>query len=94
MLKRLLLRFLGALGAAAVTAGAVAPQAASAKGPAMWSVSDADTTVYLFGTIHLLPENYQWRTQRFDQAVAGSHELVVETIIDEKNPMQFMQSLN
>ncbi len=23
--------------------------------PAMWKVSDADTTIYLFGTIHLLP---------------------------------------
>ena len=90
MLKRVMHRLLGALGAAAATAGMIAPQAAEAKGPAMWSVSDADTTVYLFGTIHLLPENYQWRTQKFDQAVASSHELVVETIIDEKNPMQLL----
>ena len=93
MLKKLLLRFFGALGAAVVTAAVVAPQAAAAKGPAMWSVSDADTTVYLFGTIHLLPENYQWRTQKFDKAVANSHELVVETIIDEKNPMQLLALL-
>ena len=45
-----------------------APQAAR---PALWEVSDPDTTIYLFGTIHLLPENYQWRTPKFDQAVDG-----------------------
>ena len=42
--------------------------------------------IYLFGTIHLLPENYQWRTAKFDQAVDGSQQLVVETIVDDKNP--------
>jgi uncharacterized protein YbaP (TraB family) len=88
MLKRLLRRFAGAFGVAAVVAGAALPQAAEAKGgPALWTVTDADTTVYLFGTIHLLPENYQWRTAKFDQAVSGSQELVVETIVDEKNPL-------
>jgi len=70
---------------------------ASAKGavahPAMWSVSDADTTVYLFGTIHLLPSNYQWRTTKFDQAVSGSQQLMVETIVDQNNPQEMMQAL-
>jgi hypothetical protein len=56
--------------------------------PALWSVSDADTTVYLFGTIHLLPDNYQWRTPKLEQAVGGSQQLVVETIVDEKDPMK------
>jgi uncharacterized protein YbaP (TraB family) len=59
----------------------------------MWSVSDADTTVYLFGTIHLLPDKYPWRTAKFDQAIAGSNELVVETIIDDKNPMALFSVL-
>lgn len=71
-------------------AEAKAPQGAR---PALWAVADADTTIYLFGTIHLLPENYQWRTTRFDKAVSGSQQLVVETIIDEKNPTQLMSAL-
>jgi len=70
---------------------------AEAKGPiarpALWSVSDADTTVYLFGTIHLLPEKYQWRSARFDAAINTSQELVVETIVDEKNPTALMAAL-
>jgi uncharacterized protein YbaP (TraB family) len=89
MLKFVLRRIAGAFVAAASLA--FLPQAAEAKGaPALWSVSDADTTVYLFGTIHLLPDKYNWRTARFDQAVAGSNELVLETIVDEKDPMKLV----
>jgi len=91
MLKRWIRKFALAAGIAATAATAMVPQAAEAKGaPAMWSVSDADTTVYLFGTIHLLPADYKWRTPKFDQAIAGSNELVVETIIDEKNPAELL----
>jgi hypothetical protein len=56
-------------------------------------VSDADTTVYLFGTIHLLPENYQWRTAKLDEVMGGSQQLVVETIVDEKNPQKLFQAM-
>ena len=63
-------------------AQARAPQAAH---PALWALSDADTTIYLFGTIHLLPDDLQWRTPAFDQAVASSQQLVVETIVDQQN---------
>lgn len=93
MLKRVWRRALGALGLLAVTGCATAPQQAEAVRPAMWRVADADTTVYLFGTIHLLPENYRWRTSRFDQAVAGSQSLIVETILDESNPQQLGMEL-
>ena len=95
MMKSILRRVLAAFGLslalAAIPADAKAPPAAK---PALWAVSDADTTVYLFGTIHLLPENYRWRTARFNQAVEGSRELVVETIVDEKNPLQLMSAMS
>ena len=91
MLKAMMRRVFGALGFAAVGAMAMSPQQAQAKAaPALWSVSDADTTVYLFGTIHLLPEKYDWQTARLQKVVTGSQELVVETIIDDKNPMQLI----
>ena len=70
---------------------AAAPHAAR---PALWVVGDADTTVYLFGTIHLLPTNYQWRTPRFDQAVDSSQQLVVETIVDDKDPTKLMSAMS
>jgi uncharacterized protein YbaP (TraB family) len=86
-------RLLAAIGLIAAGPTAVIPHTAEAKGPAMWTVSDADTTVYLFGTIHLLPAKYKWRTPTFDQAVNGSQQLVVETIVDDKNPQKMMQAL-
>ena len=92
-LTNLVKRGLAALGIATASAGcstaAPAPVAASQSArPALWQVADADTKIYLFGTIHLLPEGYEWRTPRIDQAVASSNGLVVETIIDTKNPAE------
>jgi len=57
---------------------AEAAPAAKAARPAMWKVADADTTLYLFGTIHLLPEGQGWRTPAMDSALAGADELVLE----------------
>ena len=90
MLKSLLRRALAALGLSmllvAVPTSAATPQHAR---PALWAVSDADTTIYLFGTIHLLPDTLEWRTPTFNKAVDGSSQLVVETIIDQQNPQAF-----
>ena len=80
--------FKRALAFAGLAAASVAPApaiAANAK-PALWEVSDPDTKIYLFGTIHLLPENYQWRTQAIEGAISSSDTLFVETIIDPRNP--------
>jgi uncharacterized protein YbaP (TraB family) len=65
----------GLLPLSACAAEAAPAQAAK---PAMWKVADADTTLYLFGTIHLLPEGQGWRTAAMESALAGSDELVLE----------------
>ena len=46
--------------------------------PALWKVYDPDTTIYLFGTVHVLPDKIDWRTPRFDTAVRDAQELVLE----------------
>lgn len=58
-------------------AAEAAPAAKTAR-PAMWKVADADTIVFLFGTIHLLPKGQGWRTPAMDKALAGADELVLE----------------
>ncbi|HWI88666.1 MAG TPA: TraB/GumN family protein [Sphingomicrobium sp.] len=75
------------------SAPASAATAPASARPALWAVTDSDTTIYLFGTIHLLPEHYQWRTPKLDQAVGSSQQLVVETIVDQKNPQKLMQAM-
>lgn len=91
MLKSFLRRIIATI-ALALAASPLA--AAPAAHPALWAVGDADTTVYLFGTIHLLPQNYQWRSAKIDRAISGSNELVVETIVDDKNPQKLMSALS
>src|SRR6266700_721743 len=94
MLKSVLRRAFAALGLSVLLlAGPAEAKAPPVAKPALWAVSDADTIIYLFGTIHLLPDNYRWRTPRFNQAVEGSQELVVETIVDQKNPLQLASAM-
>jgi len=79
-------RGLATLGlAAAAGCSTFAASPAEAK-PALWRVADADTTIYLFGTIHMLPQNYAWRTPAIEKALAKSDGLIVETLVDDKNP--------
>ena len=69
----------GLFAAVAGTPGfAVAQEAAPSQGPAMWVVSDADSTIYLFGTVHLLKPDTQWRTPELDAALAEATELWLE----------------
>jgi uncharacterized protein YbaP (TraB family) len=50
--------------------------------PALWRLADEDTTIWLFGTIHVLPKDYRWRGKKLDAAFSSSNELVVEAVLD------------
>ncbi|MBA3527063.1 MAG: TraB/GumN family protein [Sphingomonas sp.] len=91
MLLKLLRRAAAFIAIPLVASGAA--QAATTPRPALWEVSDPDTKIYLFGTIHLLPKNYGWRTRVVDRAIASADTLVVETIIDAKNPAELTREL-
>ena len=75
---------LAALGGLSLAACAAQepPAAASAQAvrPAMWTLSDADTKIYLLGTFHLLPADYAWRTPAIDGALKEADELVLEIV--------------
>ncbi|GAA4643836.1 TraB/GumN family protein [Pontixanthobacter gangjinensis] len=47
--------------------------------PAIWKLADEDTTIYMFGTFHILPQGFQWRSDAFNAIVQQVDELVVET---------------
>lgn len=57
--------------------------AAEAKGPALWAVKDGDTTVYLFGTIHMLPKGMDWLSGAPADALAKSDTLVTELVLPD-----------
>lgn len=74
------------LGACAPAASTSSKPAAEAT-PALWKLADADTTIYLFGTIHALPPNYRWRDAKLNAAFGGAQALVLETVLD-KDPVK------
>ncbi len=49
--------------------------------PALWTVRSDTSTVYLFGSIHLLPANLSWRTPRIDHALDDADTFVFEAPI-------------
>lgn len=49
-----------------------------AAGPALWQVADADTTIYLLGTVHALPEAVEWYKGPIATALGASGEVVTE----------------
>ena len=53
------------------------PQA-QGEGPAMWVVRDADSTIYLFGTVHVLRPTTAWGTARVDAAFDSADEFWME----------------
>ncbi|KRE97787.1 polysaccharide biosynthesis protein GumN [Frateuria sp. Soil773] len=55
---------------------------AAAK-PALWVLKDADTTIYLFGTVHLLPNDTDWHYPALDKALADSRTLYIELTDDD-----------
>ncbi len=59
--------------------------------PALWMVSDEDTTIYLFGTIHALRPGLPWFEGPVAQAFAESGTLVTE--IADVGTMDTAQSL-
>src|SRR5690242_1422862 len=52
--------------------------------PALWAVKDADTTIYLFGTVHLLPHATGLHSAELDKALAASQLLYVEITDDDQ----------
>ena len=48
-------------------------------GPALWRVQRDGLDGWLFGTIHVLPANVAWRTDRISRAIAGADRLVLES---------------
>lgn len=54
------------------------PAPANSAGPALWVVRDADSTLYLFGTVHFLRPTTAWETPRVTEAFDGADRLVLE----------------
>ena len=75
---------------------AVAPithaQLANKIDPALWVISDEDSTIYLFGTVHILNPEVRWRTPQVHNAFQEADTVVFEAPADTSDPAK-MQAL-
>ncbi len=51
--------------------------------PALWKVRSGESTVYVLGSLHILPPSFQWRTQAIETAIAASDIFVFEVPVDD-----------
>lgn len=76
------------LATAAMPACAQPAPAAQDADPALWVVKDKDTTIYLFGTVHVLKPGLTWFDEAVKTAFDKSDTLVLEMIEPEPAAMQ------
>jgi uncharacterized protein YbaP (TraB family) len=51
--------------------------------PALWMVTSRGATVYLFGTVHVLPKSISWMDPKIEKALAASSELWTEADVSD-----------
>jgi uncharacterized protein YbaP (TraB family) len=65
-----------------LSSAAAAPQ--SFPHPAIWRVRRGQNTLYLFGSLHILPNSLAWKSPEVDQAMRASEVFMFEVPVDAK----------
>jgi uncharacterized protein YbaP (TraB family) len=65
----------------------------AAAEPGLWVVKGPHSTIYLFGTIHILPKDRAWKSPAIAKALASSRELWLEAadIGDTRNTRKLVE---
>ena len=69
---------------------APAPVVNTPATPALWKIADADTTVYFFGAVHVLPPDLDWHSPPVDEALDTAKAVYFETDT-EGDPIAFRE---
>lgn len=76
--KRRLRSLLAGAATLAVSALGAAHAQTPEQGLPMWVIKDADSTIYMTGTIHMLPPEVQWDSEKLTNAIKDADELWLE----------------
>lgn len=74
--------------------GAIVGGSSASAAPAMWVARDADTEIYLFGTMHVLSPKARWRTPAYDAAYARAQAVWFEADLDGADPTTIRELVN
>jgi uncharacterized protein YbaP (TraB family) len=50
--------------------------------PAIWRVSDGDSSIHLFGSVHVFTREMDWRTPQFDGLLTAADKVVFEVVLN------------
>lgn len=79
---------------AAISGAMTEAKATKGQGsPVMWTMSDEDTTVHLFGTVHLLRPETQWQTADLTAALDAANAIMIEADASSPEAMQQLQPI-
>ena len=78
ILRRFALAIVAPVLMALATAGPVLAE------PTLWAIKDKDSTIYLFGTVHVLRPQTQWRSPKIAKAFDAADDVVMEIEQPEK----------
>ncbi len=70
------------------TALALLASSSAMAAPALWRVSDADSSIWLFGSVHLLKPGTDWRTQLFDDLLVTVDKVYFEADVGAESQAQ------
>ena len=70
-----------------LAAGSIAAEVTEAahRGPAIWRVRAGGSTVYLLGSLHILPDGYSWMSPQIETAMANSDQFIFEVPVGESS---------
>jgi len=57
--------------------------------PALWRITDQDSEIWLFGSVHVLPPDLAWRGPHVSEAFAAAEEFVTETDTGDEAQQSF-----
>lgn len=80
--------------AAAVALSGLGVFGPASAAPALWVVKDADSEIYLFGTLHALDPATRWRTPAYDAALARAETVWFEADLDTADPRTMARILD
>jgi len=66
------------------TAPASLAKDAPEQSPAIWKISDDDSVIWLFGTIHILDPKLKWRSTQIDTAFSSAEKVYFEAPANSK----------
>jgi len=67
-----------ALAGAPVAPAAAVVEPVAGEGPALWVIKDADSTIYLFGTVHVLRPSTTWESAKVTAAFNSASDIWFE----------------